>query len=230
MKVLGLVPARGGSKGIPRKNIRLLGGRPLLAYTAVEALAARSLDRVMLSTDDDEIAAVGRELGLEVPFRRPPELAQDDTPGVAPVIHALDWLLQVEGYRPDAIMLLQPPSPLRRARHIDESVALLSHERADSVLSVCPPDYHPYWMKAVRDGLLVPFMAEGARYHSRQELPPVVRTNGAIYLARTAPFRRCASFELERTVPYPMSRDESVNIDDEFDWWLAEQLLARRGA
>jgi CMP-N-acetylneuraminic acid synthetase len=229
MRVLGLVPARGGSKGIPRKNVRPLAGKPLLAYTAEATRQSRSLDRVILSTEDDEIAALGRALGLEVPFRRPSELAADDTPGMAPVLHALTWLADVEGYRPDALMLLQPPSPLRRGRHIDEAMALLERESADSVLSVCAPDYHPYWMKVVRDGRIVPFMSEGARYHSRQELPPVFRTNGAIYVARVDRLLEHQTFELERTLPYPMAREESVNIDDEFDWWLAEQLIRARG-
>lgn len=229
MRVLGLIPARGGSKGIPRKNIRQLAGRPLLAYTAEAARQSRSLERVILSTEDDEIAALGRSLGLEVPFRRPFELAADDTPGMAPVLHALAWLADVESYRPDALVLLQPPSPLRRARHIDEAVAMLERESADSVLSVCAPDYHPYWMKVIRDGRLVPFMREGAHYHSRQELPPVFRTNGAIYVGRVDRIIEHRTFELERTLPYPMAREESVNIDDEFDWWLAEQLLRVRG-
>jgi N-acylneuraminate cytidylyltransferase/CMP-N,N'-diacetyllegionaminic acid synthase len=228
MRVLGLIPARGGSKGIPRKNIRPLAGRPLLAYTADAARQSRSLERVILSTEDDEIAAVGRSLGLEVPFRRPLELAADDTPGMAPVLHALAWLADVEGYRPDALVLLQPPSPLRRGWHIDEAVAMLARENADSVLSVCAPDYHPYWMKVMRDGRLVPFMPEGAYYHSRQALPPVFRTNGAIYVARVDRLIEHRTFELERTLPYPMAREESVNIDDEFDWWLAEQLLRAR--
>lgn len=230
MRVLGLVPARGGSKGIPRKNIRPLCGRPLLVYTAEAARASRRLDRVVLSTEDEEIAAIGREAGLEVPFLRPPELATDDTAAIAPVLHALDWLATREGYRPDALMLLQPPSPLRRAKDIDEAISLLEREAADGVTSVCPPDYHPYWMKIVRDGFLVPFMAEGAQYHSRQQLPPVLRTNGAIYLARVDPLRERCGFELERTVPYLMRREDSINIDDEFDWWVAEQLVGARSA
>lgn len=229
MTILAVVPARGGSRGIPRKNIRPLCGRPLLAWTADAALKAPSLDRVVLSTDDPEIAEIGRACGLEVPFMRPAELAGDHTPGTDPVLHALAWLASHEGYRPDAVMLLQPPSPLRRAEHIEAAAALLASSGADSVLSVCPPDYHPYWMKVVRDGRLTPFMAEGARYHSRQELPPVVRTNGAIYLARVASFVAARTFELPHTVAYPMPREDSVNIDDEFDWWLAEQALKARG-
>lgn len=228
MKILGVVPARGGSRGIPRKNIRPLCGRPLLAWTADVARAAASLDRVVLTTDDPEIAAVGREVGLEVPFLRPAELARDDTPGVAPVVHALDWLAEHDGYRADAVMLLQPPSPLRRVEHIEEAVALFERSGADCVMSVCQPDYHPYWMKVIRDGVVAPFMTEGARYNARQELPPVYRTNGAIYLARAALVRDRKTFELDRTVPYVMAREDSVNIDDEFDWWIAEHRLRER--
>ena len=105
---------------------------------------------------------------------------------------------------------------------------LFERSGADCVMSVCQPDYHPFWMKVIRDGALTPFMAEGARYSARQELPPVYRTNGAIYLARAGLVRERWTFELERTLPYVMAREDSVNIDDEFDWWVAEQRLRER--
>ncbi|CAA7603172.1 3-deoxy-manno-octulosonate cytidylyltransferase [Acididesulfobacillus acetoxydans] len=122
-RILGIIPARGGSKGIPRKNIRLLGGKPLLAWTIEAALEAGCLDRLILTTEDEEIAAVGRKYGCEVPFLRPAELAQDSTPGIEPVLHALRWLAEREGYRPDYVLLLQPTSPLRRAEQIRECAA-----------------------------------------------------------------------------------------------------------
>src|SRR6185312_8054385 len=135
MPVVALIPARGGSKAIPRKNLAPLAGKPLLAYAAEAALAARSVDRVLLSTDDDEIAAAGRTLGLEIPFLRPPEIAGDDTPMLAVIAHLLDHL-KAESAAPEALVLLQPTSPFRTARHIDEAVALFRARRADSVVSV----------------------------------------------------------------------------------------------
>src|SRR5581483_400682 len=146
MRVLGLIPARGGSKGVPRKNIRLLGGKPLLAYTAEAALAAQRLTRVVLSTDDEEIAAVGQSFGVEVPFLRPVELAQDNTPTLPVVQHALRWF-EEHDTRFDAICLLQPTSPLRRAADIDASIELLERSDADTVISVLPVtlEYNPPW-------------------------------------------------------------------------------------
>ncbi|MCI0730285.1 MAG: acylneuraminate cytidylyltransferase family protein, partial [Chloroflexi bacterium] len=135
MRVLGLIPARGGSKGVPRKNIRLLCGKPLLQYTAESALAARRLSRVILSTEDEEIAEVGRRCGLDVPFLRPAELAQDDTAALPVVQHALRWL-EAQGEWFDAICFLQPTCPLRRAEDIDACITLLEERNADTVVSV----------------------------------------------------------------------------------------------
>ncbi|MEP6903238.1 MAG: acylneuraminate cytidylyltransferase family protein, partial [Actinomycetota bacterium] len=147
MKVLGLIPARGGSKGVPRKNIRLLNGKPLLAYTAETALQCKTLARVILSTEDAEIADVGRTCGLDVPFMRPLELAQDSTPSLNVVRHAL-LTLQANGEDFDAICLLQPTNPLRRADDIDACVELLIRTKADSVISVLPVphEYNPKWV------------------------------------------------------------------------------------
>ena len=147
MRVVGLVPARGGSKGIPRKNARLLAGRPLLAYTADAAAQARGLSRVILSTEDPEIAELGRSCGLEVPFVRPAELARDDTPMLPVVEHALRWL-EEHGERFDAVCLLQPTHPLRRPEDIDACVALLAEKAAEAVVTVStvPAEYNPHWV------------------------------------------------------------------------------------
>ena len=142
--VLGLVPARGGSKGIPRKNLIPVGGLPLIAHTILAARKSRSLDRVIVSTDDDEIAEVAERFGAEVPFRRPPEFAEDLTPDLPVFLHALEWLDRHEGYKPDLIAHLRPTSPLRTAQHIDEAVSILrGRPDADSVRSVTVPSENP---------------------------------------------------------------------------------------
>ena len=161
--MLGLIPARGGSKGIPRKNARLLAGRPLLDYTAEAALKARRLSRVILSTEDPEIAEIGRRCGLDVPFLRPPELARDDTPTLPVVQHALRWL-EERGERFSAVCLLQPTSPLRTAEHIDACIELLEKDGADAVVTVLrvPPEHNPHWV-FVRDGDGFLRLATGSR-------------------------------------------------------------------
>src|SRR5437867_12965685 len=191
MKVLGVITARGGSKGIPGKNLKLLGGRPLIAYTIAAAQESGVLDRVILSTDDSDIAAVAQSLGCEVPFIRPADLALDGTPHLPVMQHAIDWLAGNGGYRPDLVMILQPTSPLRRAEHVREAVALAQTSGADSVggVSAVPVHYHP--LRALRlepDGTAVLFVSGDPirrRDKRRQDLPPVWAMNGAIYVFRT---------------------------------------------
>ena len=166
MKTLGLITARGGSKGIPRKNVRMLAGKPLIAWTIEAALHAGVLDAVVVSTDDEEIAAVAREAGAEVPFIRPPELAKDSTPGLDPVLHALDALPSY-----DAVLLLQPTSPLRSPDDIRACLRLAAESVAASVVSVCEPQAHPFWTyRLLEDGRLQP-MFEGATATRRPTRP-----------------------------------------------------------
>src|SRR5258707_10081177 len=181
--IVGLIPARGGSKSIPRKNLALVAGRPLLAYTAQAALGAAGLDRVILSTDDGEIAAAGRSLGLDVPFLRPAALAGDEA-GMVPVMrHMLDWLAE-EGIAEATLVLLQPTSPLRQARHIDEAVALLLDSGAETVVSVVevPHNFTPASvMTRHADGRLTPFLP-GPPILRRQDKPRVLARNGPAIL------------------------------------------------
>src|SRR5690606_26912718 len=171
MRVLGLIPARGGSKGIPRKNIRLLCGKPLLQYTVEAALGAVRLTRIILSTDDEEIAEVGRACGVEIPFLRPAELARDDTPTLPVVKHAVQWL-ETRGEYFDAICLLQPTNPLRRSEDIDNCIDLLERSHADAVVSVAPVPvkYNPHWVYFQgEDGLLHLSTGEAAPIPRRQD-------------------------------------------------------------
>ena len=223
-RVLGLVPARGGSRGIPGKNLVPLGGRPLIAWTADAAAASRYLDRVVLSSDDEAILAAGREAGLEVPFVRPAELARDDTPAMDVVLHALDALDDV-----DLLVLLQPTSPLRTAADIDACIERVV-AGAPCCVSVTEPGHSPAWMFTLGEGgamrRLIPELAIPAR---RQELPAVYALNGAVYVAEVDWLRRERSFLAEGTVGHPMPADRSVDLDDELDLALLEVLVARRG-
>ena len=229
MRVLGLIPARGGSKSVPGKNIAPLAGRPLLTYTVAAAAAATRLDRVILSTDDEGIAEVGRAAGVEVPFLRPAALADDAAPTLGVVRHALDFLEAEEDDCPDAVCLLQPTAPLREGRHIDEAIALLITEDADSVVSVCPVphQYHAGFSFKIEAGRLAPFLADGLRYTRRQDLPELFTRNGAIYVTRRAVIRG-GSLYGERCLPYRMAPEVSVNIDSPLDFLLAEALLTQR--
>jgi len=186
MRVLGIVTARGGSKGIPRKNIAPLLGKPLLAYTAQAALAARRLTRTVLSTDDEEIAAVGRAWSLKIPFLRPPELARDDTPTI-PVLQDVVRKLEASGEYYDAILTLQPTTPLRRPEDIDGAIALLEQTGADAVISfVDVGEKHPARMKFLDDDghVLDPPFVEQFEGQRRQDLVKMYLREGSIYLAR----------------------------------------------
>jgi CMP-N,N'-diacetyllegionaminic acid synthase len=229
--IVGLIPARGGSKSIPRKNLAMVAGRPLLAYTAQAALGAARLDRVILSTDDDEIAAAGRSLGLDVPFLRPAPLAGDEI-GMIPVLrHALDWLAERD-VAASALVLLQPTSPLRTSQHIDEAIALLLDSGAETVVSVLevPHNFGPASvMTSDADGRLMPFLP-GPPILRRQDKPRVFARNGPAILAiRSQVLGRDALYG-EPTLGYRMSAADSLDIDEPDDLWLAEQYIKRREA
>ena len=225
---LGLIPARGGSKSLPRKNIAPLAGKPLLAYTAAAALGAASLAHTVLSTDDAEIAEIGRGLGLDVPFLRPADLADDETPMLPVMRHALDRFA-AHGREFDAVVLLQPTSPLRQSRHIDEALELLAgNPVADSVVSIVevPHQYNPISVMRLEAGRLTPFL-DGPPILRRQDKPRVYARNGpAILAVRAAALRRGVLYS-ETTMGYVMSAETSLDIDDASDLWLAEQLLRK---
>ena len=220
--VLGIIPARGGSKGIPNKNIHPVAGRPLLAWTLAAARTARCLDRVVVSTDSDAIAAVARELGADVPFMRPSELARDDTPGIEPVLHAL---AQLRGF--GLVVLLQPTSPLRTGPDIDGAVERLIQAGAMSCVSVTEAVNHPYWTyRMTGEGTLAPFIdlpPESAL--RRQDLPRAFALNGAVYVARVDWLESSRSFLGAQTVGYEMPAARAIDIDSFEDLTVAERAL-----
>jgi CMP-N,N'-diacetyllegionaminic acid synthase len=233
--VLGVVTARAGSKGIPGKNTRCLAGRPLIVYTFEAARESKVFDRLILSTDDAEAAALAVEHGCEVPFYRPASLAADDTPHLPVLQHALAWLRDHEGYAPDRVMILQPTSPLRQAWHIREAVDLALASGADSVVSVdeLPPHFNPLRVVTIDEGgwahLFVGGRPVKTRPARRQDLPQTWVLNGAIYLFRTALLFDPTEPSLygDKVAAYRMSSPFGFNIDQPEDWAVAEQLVAR---
>jgi CMP-N-acetylneuraminic acid synthetase len=227
MRVLGLIPARGGSKGVTRKNIRSLCGKPLLQWTAERALAAETLDRVVLSTEDEEIAEIGRGCRLEVPFLRPRELAADDTPTIHVVQHAL-LTLEKAGDRFDAVCLLQPTSPFRKSSDIDACVELLAVSFADAVMSILrvPPEYNPHWVYfRADDGSLELSTGESQPIPRRQALPPAFHRDGSIYVTRRHVVLEQESLYGMRVLGYEVDRAHTVNIDTVADWVRAEAMM-----
>jgi CMP-N-acetylneuraminic acid synthetase len=229
--ILGLIPARGGSKGVPGKNVRLLAGRPLLAYTADAACQSGVIDRLVLSTDAPEVADIGRRAGVEVPFMRPAALAADDTPMLPVVQHALEALAHT-GSEPEIVVLLQPTSPLRRPEHISRAVEMLRATGADSVVSVVelPRHFSPDYVMRIDAGRLVPFLPEGARITRRQDARPACVRDGTVYVFWRRTIERFGTIYGEDARPLVIDPAESLSIDTPEDWnAAAERILGRRG-
>ena len=233
MQILGLIPARAESTGIKRKNVRPLAGRPLLEYT-VEAARQSRLDRVILSTDAEEFAAIGRRAGAEAPFLRPAELASTEAKAIEVVEHCLDFLDREEGWQPDAVFYLQPTSPFRSALHIDEAIAALSEGTAASVVSVMRPAQHPCFMFTKDgNGRLHPLLDMAQRPERRQDLPEVFALNVAVMLSLTPFLRQQAAHgglvvNLDDFIPYFVGHPVTVDINTEEDFRFADFLMQRK--
>jgi len=227
LKILAIVPARGGSKGVPGKNIKPLAGKPLIAYTIEHINASERIDRAILSTDDEKIAEVARRYGLDVPFMRPAELATDEATSLEVVIHALDTL-EERGERYDAVCLLQPTSPYRPAGAVDEAIALFEKERPDSLVSVrkIPDEYNPHWAFEIDERNRL-HIATGEKkiIPRRQELPPAYHRDGAIYITSVACIRKKNSLLGDDIVAFPMETPVLINIDTPEDWEVAERVF-----
>jgi CMP-N-acetylneuraminic acid synthetase len=228
MNVLGVIPARGGSKGIPTKNLALLCGRPLMAYTADAVHDSKKLTRTIVTTDDERIADCARSLGLEVPFIRPSPLAVDDAPMLPVLQHAIGAMREA-GFDTDVVVLLQPTSPLRRGRHIDAAVDWLQRVRGDSVVSVVevPHQFNPMSVMRLDEGLLKPFLETPAPTR-RQDKPRLYARNGPAVLAVRARVIESGSLYGDETWPLIMTPDESLDVDTPWDLRLAESLVAAR--
>lgn len=230
MRVLAVIPARGGSKGVPKKNIRPLAGKPLICHTVDVARQVTLIDRIVVSTDSEEIAAAVGDPSL-VPFMRPAELAQDDTPDLPVFRHVLDWLRDAEGAEPAIVVHLRPTSPLRTAASVRKGIELLlGNPEADSVRGVCVPTQNPFKMWRIEDGFLRPlidFAGPEAYNMPRQSLPEVWWQNAAVDVVRRRVIM-AGSMTGEHIVPLVMVEMESVDIDSAVDFQLAELLLGSR--
>jgi CMP-N,N'-diacetyllegionaminic acid synthase len=232
--VVGIVPARGGSKGLPGKNLLRIGGKPLIAYTILTAKQAHCLDRIIVTTDSPEIAAVSRRYGAEVPFLRPKRLARDTTHTPAVIEHAIVYLEKHEAMEVNVIVTLQPTSPFRRPEQIDSAVKmLLNNRRFDSVITVREVRLPPFWMFRRGKNVLFPFVNNGIDYSlkERQQLPSVYGPNGAVYVTRRELLRDrgllFSAFAGGRTGSVLMDERASLDIDGPVDFMLAKMLIEK---
>ncbi len=225
--IIALIPARGGSKGIPRKNITLVAGKPLIVWTIEAAQKSRLITRVVVSTDDEEIADISLKAGAEVPFLRPSSLAEDTTPAIPVIIHALDWLAAKDDYHPEYLALLQPTSPLRISNDIDNAILLALKKKADSVIGVTEAESHPYWTRKIHsDGRLAEFIHMPEEISRRQDLPLAYVINGAIYIVQTGLLLEKKTLYTENSFAYTMPRERSMDIDTPFDLLLADLYMS----
>ena len=219
--ILAIIPARGGSKGVPRKNLREIAGKPLIAWAIEEGRKSRYIDRLILSSEDPEIIAMARSRGCEVPFVRPAELARDETPGIDPVLHALRALPE----RYDYIVLLQPTSPLRLAEDIDCCLETCLNHRAPACVTVTEVDQSPFWMYRLDTSRhLVPLIDQKSLPARRQDLAQVYILNGAVYVAQTAWLQQQRTFLTTETVAHIMPRERSLDVDTGLDLKICELL------
>jgi len=225
-KLLAIIPARGGSKRLPRKNVLSLGGKPLIGWTIQAALRSRFVDHVVVSTDDEEIKDISIKYGADIPFMRPYELATDEATSVDVVLHLLRKLEEENKFY-NYIILLQPTSPLRTAKNIDESVELLLLMGADAVISVCEAEHSPLWCNKIpEDGDLSGFLDYSLLNKRSQDLEKYYRLNGAIYLCNADILKKEKTFFFSsRCYGYKMMNENSVDIDNSVDFALARCLL-----
>lgn len=222
LSYLAIIPARGGSKGVPGKNLRPIAGRPLIAWSIAQALAVSEIGRVIVSTDSPEIAEVARAYGAQVPFLRPTELAQDTTPTEPVLVHALDWVAG-QGHSPDAVILLQPTSPVRKAGSLAAAIARFETSGADSLLSVCE-NHHFFWTTPDSPRALY----DHRNRPRRQDISPAdrwYRENGSIYITRTSILRGERNRLGGRIAMYVMSEEESWEIDSLADFEIVSTFL-----
>ena len=227
--VIAIIPARGGSKSIPRKNIKLLDGYPLISYSIAAALCSDTIDRIVVTTDDKEIAEVSLQYGAEVPFMRPSELADDYALDLPVFQHAIQWLEENENYRADIVVQLRPTTPLRPKHCIDEAIELLlKSNRAGSLRGVTPSGQNPYKMWQIQDDRLVPLLKtnfDEPFNMPRQKLPPTFWQTGHIEVIRYETIKHKQSMTGDYILPYIIDSKYSIDLDTEAQWDFAEYVL-----
>ena len=224
-KVVCIIPARGGSKGVPRKNIKMLAGRPLIAYTIEQALQSRYIDRTIVSTEDGEIADISKQYGAEVPFMRPDDLAGDQVATVDVLLHAISWLEKENHYDFDLLVLLHTTTPLRAVGDIDASIEMLVTAKADNIFSVTEAHRNPYFNMVEVDAEGKVQLAKKGSFPSRQSAPPVYDMNSSIYVWWKDILKREGKIFLENSRVYVMPKARSIDIDDDIDFKIAEILM-----
>ncbi|WP_424355974.1 cytidylyltransferase domain-containing protein [Methanobacterium sp. MBAC-LM] len=223
MNILAIIPARGGSKGVPRKNIKKIAGKPLIAHTIESAVKSKYINKVIVSTEDQEIANISKEYGAEV-IERPEKLALDDSSTIDAVFHSINHL-KMENYTPDVVVLLQPTSPLRTVQDIDGSIEFFCKKDCESVISICEFEHPPYWSLKIENSYLKPAFGDKYFKMRRQDLPTSYLPNGAIFISNPQNLASYESFYCKKTLPYLMSLENSVDIDTELDFKIAETIL-----
>ncbi len=226
VKILCIIPARGGSKQLPGKNIKILAGKTLIAWTIDAAKNSNMVDRIIVSTDDLEIANIAKRYHAEVPFLRPKHISGDEASSADVVLHAVEWLSKNNNYYPEIILLLQPTSPLRITEDINNSIKLLFETNAESVIGVTEARPHPYLCKTINSkNRLEDFFNIPIKGICRQQFPEMVAINGAIYLISTKTIKRTKSFYTKNTVPYYMPVERSIDIDTAWDFEIAQFII-----
>jgi CMP-N,N'-diacetyllegionaminic acid synthase len=229
-RILAIIPARGGSKGIPKKNIKPLLGRPLIIWTIEQAQKSECISRVFVSTEDKEIAALAEHNGVEIPFLRPAEFAQDNSPTSEAIIHALD-MFEKRGEYYDIVIILEPTSPLRKKDDIDKAIMAFLENSSDSEALVSVGEVqleNPYVMKRIKDNRVIPFLEDDQKFYQRQQLPTIYFPYGVIYLSTVPAFRRCGTFYQKTTLPYKIERWQNYEIDDLYDFYCVEAVLRNK--
>jgi N-acylneuraminate cytidylyltransferase/CMP-N,N'-diacetyllegionaminic acid synthase len=226
--MLAIIPARGGSKGLPGKNIKLLGGLPLICHSIKTALKSNLIDRVIVSTEDNEIASIAKDCGAEVPFIRPANLASDTSMVMDAYLHAVDFVAKENSKPIQSFVGLLPTVPLRVSEDIDNAIKIFNDKNAKSVISVVEAPIPLHWnMRITKEGILENHLSEYNAIKNRQELEKTYVPNGAIYIFRTEILRLTRQYYTEKTFPYIMPRIRSVDIDDLLDFEWAEHLLKK---
>lgn len=223
--ILGIIPARGESKELPKKNVLALLGKPLIAWTIEQAFLSKYIDKLIVSTDDEEIARISKKYNAETPFIRPKELSGDDAKSIDVIFHAAEWM-EKNNMTYDLVLVLQPTSPNRISDDINNAVELLFQKKASSIVSACEVKHHPYLSNTLpKDGCMKKFLRTDAVNKNRQDLPEYFRINGAIYLAYYNYLKHEKSFFGDKTYAYIMPIERSIDIDSELDFRFSEFLL-----
>lgn len=224
--MIAIIPARGGSKGLPRKNIKPLGNLPLICHSIKAALDANLVERVIVSTDDKEIASIAKNCGAEIPFMRPASLANDTSMVMDTYLHLIDWISKENGKSIDSFVALLPTSPFRTSEDIDQAIKIFNNKNADSVISVVETSKPVFWYKQIsNEGILQDFLPGFSSVKNRQEFSESFIPNGAVYVFRTESLRSTRQYFNSKTYPYIMPKERSVDIDDLIDFQFADCLF-----